>query len=59
MRTPVYHEAIVATCDCKHLTVDEVFLVLKEIYPKIGYSTVYRNVEELVVLGKLRKIQGI
>lgn len=59
MKTHSYLSDIKKVCDNNHLTVDEIFLKLKDIYPKIGKSTVYRNVEELSELGILTKLSGI
>ncbi len=59
MKTHSYLWDIKKICDNNHLTVDEIFLKLKNIYPKIGKSTVYRNVEELAKLWILTKLSWI
>lgn len=59
MKNPFYHETILETCTLKHLTVDEIFDAVRTKFPKAGFSTIYRNVEELCEKGSLRKISGI
>jgi len=49
---------ITEICMDRHLTVDQIYQELKERYPKIGRSTVYRNVDTLVSQGQLTKLQG-
>lgn len=58
MKKHYYHEEILRLCDHQHRTVDRLFAALKEQHPKIGRSTVYRNVEELVKQKQLKKILG-
>ena len=59
MKTPYYCEDIQEICDHNHLTVDEIFTNLQEKYPDAGRSSVYRNVEQMVERGDLRKVTGI
>lgn len=59
MKSHFYHEAILEICTLKHLTVDEIFESVKAKFPKAGFSTIYRNVEELTANGSLHKISGI
>lgn len=59
MKTHYYREDILKICDDRHLTVDEIFAELSEIYPEAGRSSVYRNVEEMVKIGELNKIVGL
>ncbi len=47
MKTHCYLCDIEKICSWDHLTVDEIFELLKEKHPKVGRSTVYRNVEEM------------
>jgi Fe2+ or Zn2+ uptake regulation protein len=47
MKTHAYLLDIKEICRDNHLTVDDVFEKLKKVYPKVGRSTVYRNVEEM------------
>lgn len=59
MKNPFYHDAILEICTLKHLTADEIFEAVRERFPKAGFSTIYRNVEELSEKGELRKLTGI
>jgi len=59
MKTPYYQDDIIKICDNNHLSVDEIFVRLKKIYPNVGRSTIYRNVENMVKDGKLRKITSL
>lgn len=59
MKSPFYHDSILQACSKRHLTVDEIFEMVKESHPRAGFSTIYRNVEELSEKGELRKLSGI
>lgn len=59
MKTHYYTKDIVDICDSEHLTVDEIFKRVKEMYPEAGKSSIYRNVEELVTEGLLKKVTGV
>lgn len=59
MKRPLYHRAIIETCSMRHLTAEEIFERVRESFPSVGSSTIYRNVEELAEAGELRKISGI
>ncbi len=39
-----------------HPTVDEIYSVVKDEFPKISLATVYRNVEQLCQMGKIWKV---
>lgn len=54
-----YRDAILRACVRNHLTVDEIFDRVREEFPSAGYSTIYRNVEELAETGELHKISGV
>lgn len=41
----------------RHLSADEVFTQLKQIYPDNGIATVYRTIDLLVDLGVLRRVE--
>ena len=41
----------------KHVSVNEVYDLIKERYPTIGKGTVYRNLDILVEYGAFRKIE--
>lgn len=56
MKTHYYTQDIVDICTDKHLTVDEIFQYLKDLYPEIWRSSVYRNVEQLSDQWKLNKV---
>lgn len=56
MKKPFYHDAILATCQHKHLSVDEIFFSLKKEHPQIGIATVYRNIKTLTEQWKLIKV---
>ncbi|HRI35721.1 MAG TPA: transcriptional repressor [bacterium] len=59
MKRPVYREAILEACTLHHLTAEEIFERVRADFPRVGFSTIYRNVEELAGSGSLRKISGI
>jgi len=59
MKTHYYTNEIIDTCDCKHLTVAEIYDIISKKYPEAGKSSIYRNVEELVEKGDLRKVNWI
>lgn len=40
-----------------HPTVDEIYSVVKDDFPKISLATVYRNVEQLCQMGKIWKVE--
>ncbi len=39
-----------------HPTVDEIYDIVRKEYPQISLATVYRNVEQLCRMGKIRRI---
>ncbi len=59
MKKHFYHDEIVEICNCKHLTVDEIFEALSKANPLAWRSSVYRNVEELANKGELKKITWV
>jgi len=59
MKKPFYYEDILDISTNNHLTVNDIFSKLKKKYPSIWISTIYRNVEELVGKGELKKITNI
>ena len=59
MKTHYYIDDIINICTDRHLTVDEIFTFLQEIYPDIWRSSVYRNVEQLSDKWKLNKVTWI
>lgn len=56
MKTHYYTNEIIDICDCNHLTVAEIYTRISNKYPEAGKSSIYRNVEELVEKGDLRKV---
>jgi len=56
MKTHYYTNDIVEICDNNHLTVSEIYDYISEKYPEAGKSSIYRNVEELVKKGDLKKV---
>jgi Fur family transcriptional regulator, peroxide stress response regulator len=59
MKRHFYHQAILEICAGHHLDADDIFDRVREQFPQAGFSTIYRNVEELAESGDLRKISGI
>lgn len=49
----IYH---IITGPVKHLTVEQIYAVMKESYPQIVIATVYNNVNRLWRAGLIRKI---
>lgn len=56
MKTHYYTDDIIDICTDKHLTVDEIFILLQKKYSEIWRSSVYRNVEQLSEKWKLNKV---
>ncbi len=56
MKTHYYTKDIIKICDKRHLTVDEIFKEISKIFPEAWKSSIYRNVEQLVEAGELRKV---
>lgn len=56
MKIHYYKEDIIKICEKNHFTVEEIFKKLSEIYADAWKSTIYRNVEEMVLDGDLRKV---
>ncbi len=59
MKTHFYTGKILEICDNNHYSVAEIFENIKTIFPDAGKSSIYRNVDELVQSGDLKKIVGI
>ena len=51
------YEIIAGTKD--HYSADEIFEVASRKMPEIGIATVYRNVNQLTDIGRVRRIKGI
>jgi Fe2+ or Zn2+ uptake regulation protein len=56
MKVHYYTAEIVDICDNNHLTVSEIYEKISSKYPEAGKSSIYRNVEELVDKGELKKV---
>ena len=59
MRTHQYREVICTTCECRHLSAEDIYDEIKRKNPKIGKATVYRNIECMAETGVLRRFPGI
>lgn len=59
MKTHYYTDEIIEICNCKHLTVEEIFIQVIKKFPEAWKSSIYRNVEELVLKGDLKKIAWV
>lgn len=59
MRTHQYRDIICNTCECRHLSADDIYDEVKRQNPKIGKATVYRNIESMAENGLLRRFPGI
>ncbi len=59
MKLHYYYDDILNICKNKHLTADDVFVILKKKYPSIWISTVYRNLDNLIKKWELTKITNI
>jgi len=59
MKVHYYTAEIVDICDNNHLTVSEIYEKISSKYPEAGKSSIYRNVEELVDKGELKKVVWI
>lgn len=47
MRTHQYRDVICNTCECQHLSAEDIFERVRENNPGIGKATVYRNIEAM------------
>ncbi len=59
MRKHQYRDIICDTCDCRHLSADDIYEKIRLREPKIGRATVYRNIEAMAKDGILRRFPGI
>ncbi len=59
MRKHQYREIICDTCECRHLSADDIYEKVRVQEPKIGRATVYRNIEAMAEEGMLRRFPGI
>lgn len=56
MKTHYYREDILKICEERHLTVEEIFDEIVELYPDAWKSSIYRNVEQMAKDGELKKV---
>ncbi|MDF1682333.1 MAG: transcriptional repressor [Patescibacteria group bacterium] len=56
MKTHYYRDDIIKICDKKHLTVEQIFEEINKLYDDAGKSSIYRNVEDMVKTGDLKKV---
>lgn len=55
--TKYEHEIYAAvSTSCEHLTVEQIFMRVREKHPKIVLATVYNNVKKLCAAGLIRRI---
>ncbi len=59
MRTHQYRNIICNTCECRHLSADDIYEIVRKESPKIGRATVYRNIEAMAEQWTLRRFPGI
>ena len=59
MRKHQYRDIICSTCECRHLSADDIYEEVKRKSPHIGRATVYRNIEAMAEEGTLRRFPGI
>ncbi len=56
MKTHFYTDEIIEICNCKHLSVEEIYEKILKKFPDAGKSSIYRNVEELAKSWDIKKI---
>lgn len=59
MKKHYYLSDILQICNHKHLSAEDIFLLLKKKYPRIAKGSVYRNLDKLVEQKKLNKIKAL
>ena len=47
MRKHQYRDIICNTCECRHLSAEDIYEEVRVREPKIGRATVYRNIEAM------------
>lgn len=53
----MYKKEIKKICTHQHLVIEDIVKRLREKFPKAGLSTVYRNLDEMVSTGELKKLK--
>jgi Fe2+ or Zn2+ uptake regulation protein len=56
MKIHFYTQDILNICDNNHCSVEDIFVQLQVKFPEAGKSSIYRNVENLVKQGELKKV---
>lgn len=59
MRKHQYRDIICNTCECRHLSAEDIYEEVRVREPKIGRATVYRNIEAMAEEWTLRRFPGI
>lgn len=59
MRKHQYRDIICTTCECRHLSAEDIYDEVRIKNPKIGRATVYRNIEAMAEEGTIRRFPGI
>ena len=59
MKKHFYKNDIIKVCENNHLNVDEIYKKIIKIHPEAGKSSIYRNVEQLVDSGELKKLKWV
>ncbi len=59
MRKHQYRDIICTTCECRHLSAEDIYDEVRKNNPKIGRATVYRNIEAMAEEGMIRRFPGI
>ncbi len=59
MKKHYYFDLLINICNKKHLSIEEIYSEILKVYPKAWKSTIYRNVEELSVEGRLKKVKWL
>ena len=59
VRKHQYRDIICNTCECRHLSADDIYEEVRKMEPQIGRATVYRNIEAMAEEGLIRRFPGI
>jgi Fe2+ or Zn2+ uptake regulation protein len=57
VKVHMYKKEIKKICTHQHLIIEDIVKRLREKFPKAGVSTVYRNLDEMVKDGELKKLK--
>ena len=56
MKKHYYYDSIVELCDNNHLTIEEIISGLEKRFDTVWKSSIYRNVEDLIIEWRLKKL---